>query len=267
MARQNESSEMNAPDFLVESIPNIVHGAKPRAAQNPWLAVIFPFMLSIAVGVLCYRAAGASLGLFLGGLLFAGLLTGPIVAAEPTWLGRSLAMAGMIHGLAAVWFYAVIQAELDFPFWAASYLVLASLVIAIGGLTALVRSALRLGPIGSGAIAGFLSMGWLLWPIWLSPALHGESGIRIARWLVPAHPIFALNSVLGPKLGYWAEQAITYNLTNLGDDIGYSLPSGILWCLLLHLGFGLVCVGITAVRWTLTSTTPIAANDSSDMIA
>ena len=267
MALQDEFNGMNAPDFLVESIPNRVHGAKLRAAQNPWLAGIFPFILSITVGVLCHRAAGVSLGLFLGGLLFAGLLTGPIVAAESTWLGRTLAMAGMIHGLVAVWFYAGVQAELDFSFWAASYLVLASLVIAIGGLTTLLTSALRLGPVGSGAIVSFLSTAWLLWPIWLSPALHGQSGVRIARWLVPAHPIFALNSVLGPKLGYWAEQAIAYNLTNLGDDIGYSLPSGILWCLLLHLGFGVACIGITAVRWTLTSTTTMAANDSSDMIA
>ena len=238
------SEMMNDPDYIIESIPNDLHAVKPQAAQNPWLAPIFPLILSTLIGLLCHRAAGPTLGLFLGGLLLIAVITGPIIAAEQTWLGRLLAMAGIVHGIAGVWFYAVIRADLDPALWAASYLTLASLVIAIGAFTALLRSTFRPGPTGGGAIATPLATAWLTWPIWLSPALHGANGGRIASWLVPAHPVFAINSVLGPKLGYWAEQGVAYNLTNLGDDIGYSLPNGILWCILLHLGFAFACIAI-----------------------
>lgn len=234
---------MNEPDYIVESIPNVVHSAKPQAAQNPWLAMIVPFVLSTSIGVLCYRAAGVSLGLFLGGLLLNLLITGPIVAAETTWLGRFLAMAGIVHGVAGVWFYAVIHADFDLGIWAVSYLTLACTVVAVGTFATLLN-AFGIGPVGSGAVTAFLTIAWLTWPIWLSPALHGSSGATIAHWLVPAHPVFAVNSVLGPKMGYWSEQGIIYNFTNLGDDIGYSLPDGVLACMGLHLGWAVVCFGI-----------------------
>ena len=231
----------NNLDYIIESIP---HTPDPRAAQNPWLAPVFPLILSTLIGLLCLRAAGTTLGLFLGGLLLIVLITGPVIAAESTWLGRSLATAGIIHGLSAVWFYAVIHADLDLSLWAASYLTLAVTVIAIAAFATLLKSTFHLGPIGGGAIATLLSMAWLTWPIWLSPALHAPHGGRIAAWLIPAHPAFALNTMLGPILGYWAEQGIAYNLTNLGDDIGYTMPDGILWCILLHLGFASACIGI-----------------------
>src|SRR5436305_1613061 len=81
---------MNAPDFLVESIPNELHPAQAARPQNPWLALVFPLLLAAGAGAACHWAAGgATLGLFLGGLLFASMLTGPLVAAERTWLGRA----------------------------------------------------------------------------------------------------------------------------------------------------------------------------------
>ena len=100
--RDAKLTGMNEPDFLVEAIPNSLHGVKKRAAQNPWIALVFPFVISMFIGVICFRAAGVSLGLFLGGLLLTGLITGPLAAAEQTWLGAVLAMAAIVHGLAAV---------------------------------------------------------------------------------------------------------------------------------------------------------------------
>src|SRR5260370_14721253 len=109
---------MNAPDYLVESTPIVIHGPPQPRAQNPWLAPIFPLILSALATLLCYRAVGHSLGLFLGGLVIAALLTGPLVVAEETWLGRALAAFGIVHGIAGVWLYAAIVAEQDLGLWA-----------------------------------------------------------------------------------------------------------------------------------------------------
>jgi len=77
--RTSSPAGMNAPDFLVESIPNLLHSGEPAAPpQNPWLGLIFPLVLSLAAGMLCYWAARATLGLFLGGIICAALLTGPL---------------------------------------------------------------------------------------------------------------------------------------------------------------------------------------------
>jgi hypothetical protein len=243
--RAAAAAGMNAPDFLVESIPNELHPGQAGCAQNPWLALVFPVLLPVGAGAACYWAAGATLGLFLGGLLMAAILTGPLVAAERTWLGRALAWATVVHGIAGVWLYAAIRTELDLGLWAACYLTLNALVLAIGGVAALLRG-LRIGPTGSGAIATVLALAWMLWPVWLSPALRGARGERMVAWLVPAHPIFAANAVLRPALGYWAEQGIVYHYTSLSDDVNYPLPDGVLWCVLVHAGIGAMCVGVAA---------------------
>src|SRR5690242_7867930 len=130
MARESRTPSvppggMNQLDFMVEAIPNEVHpGVAPRG-QNPWLAFIWPLIASLAGGVLCNWAAGMTLGLFIGGLAVVTLITAPLVAAEETWLGRALAWGGAVHGVAGVWFYAAVKADLDLSLWASCYLVLA----------------------------------------------------------------------------------------------------------------------------------------------
>jgi hypothetical protein len=224
---------MNAPDYLVETIPHVVHPIGPTA-PNPWLAPILPLLLSVAAGVLCYRAAGLTLGLFLGGLIAVVLLAGPLLAAEDTWLGRALVAAGVIHGIASVWLYAAIKLDMDIGLWAACYLALCAMVVAAGGLTAMLRR-IGVGHIGAGAIVTVLGLAWMLWPVWLSPALHGPRGERIVAWLVPAHPLFAVNGVLLRTLGYWTDQAgIAYHYTSLSDDLAYAVPESVLMCVLLH---------------------------------
>src|SRR5205085_5515097 len=65
---------------------------------------------------------------------------------------------------------------------------------------------------------------------------------------VPAHPVFATNGVLRERLGYWAEQGIAYHLTNLNDDISYTIPDNVLACVLVHAAVGITCA---AVAWQL----------------
>ena len=133
----------------------------------------------------------------------------------------------------------LLKTTLDLGLWAPCYLTLATLVLAIAGVTILF---LRLGRTGGAALATLLAIAWLIWPIWLSPALHGTRGERVASWLVPTHPIFAANSVLRPRLGYWAEQGMAYHWTSLQDDVAYALPENVLKCLALHAGIAFLCV-------------------------
>ena len=236
---------MSEPDFPIESIPNPLHGppcaphALPRE-QNPWLAPILPFAISLAGGILCLRAAGPTLGLFLSGLLLVAFITGPLIVAEKTWLGRALCVFGIIHGVAIVWLYAALKIELDPSLLAACYLTLASFVLALAGLTAFLHP---LG-VGAGAMTTLLATAWLTWPIWLSPALHGARGEHLVAWLLPANPIFAANGMLRLQegMGIWNERSLAYNLTTLQDEVLYSLPTSVLPCVLLHVGIAVSCV-------------------------
>ena len=200
-------------DYVVESIPNASHSAKPRAAQNPWFAPIVPFMLSIAIGILCYRAAGISLGLFLGGLLLIALITGPMVAAEATWIGRGLAILGIIHGIAAVWLYAVVHADLEMKIWAASYLTLACM-----------RE--------KSAIAGQVT----------------EAFSKIALWLVPG--ILGAGVVLGLLLvRHVAEFRSGYGLSLIAKSTGFMLLLGLAALNKWRLGPAIATGDQRAIRW------------------
>ena len=222
----------NEPDFLLDNIAEPPHAPAARSPQNPWLGPMIPLLLSTTGGVLCYRVAGPTLGLFIGGLLLAAILTGPLVTVEETWLGRSLVAFGVVHGIAGVWFFAALQTDIDLGPWAAAYLSLYALVLALSGLAIFLRS-VHFGPTGAAAVATVWGLAWITWPIWLSPSLHGETGDRIVAWLVPANPLFAMNSALRDRLDYWAAQGIAYNLTKL-DEIPYTLPTSVGWCVLLH---------------------------------
>jgi hypothetical protein len=56
--------------------------------------------------------------------------------------------------------------------------------------------------------------------------------------LVVEHPIFTLNSIF-PSLGVWTQQRLMYQLTPLGQDVPYRLPTSIWPCVLLHGVIGL----------------------------
>jgi hypothetical protein len=247
MKSSDPISSMNAPDFLVESIPNELHASTAMSQRRLWVAPMMPFLISSLAGGLCFYAGGVSLGLFLGGLLLTAMATAPFVAAENSALGGVLAVLGMIHGVAIVWLYTMLKAPADLSGWLSCYLVLTTMIFAIGGASAALR-AMQLGPITSGAICTLLAIAWLTWPVWLSPALHGEPGARTVSWLVPANPIFAINGVLRERFGHWAEQGIAYNFTNLGDDIPYSIPHGVWKCVLLHAVIGAAGFILLATR-------------------
>lgn len=239
---------MESPDldYLVESIPNPVHGAGAARDRWLWLPPTFALLCGAAGTYLAYHAAGLSLGLFLGGIFWVTLLTAPLAAGEKTWLGQSLVAVGMILGVAGVWIFVATKTAFPIKLVALSSAVLLAYTLAITALTGFISR----GPLAraGGAIVTLLALAWFFWPIWLSPALSQPQGQRLVHWLVPCHPVFSVNAVLLPKLGYWAEQSIAYHYTSLSDDVSYSLPTSVLPCVALH-----GCIAISA--WLLALVT------------
>src|SRR5205814_3886332 len=114
--------------------------------------------------------------------------------------------------------------------WSRATLVLLIYIFAIAGLAALLQR-VRIPP----AVAVLLSIAWLSWPIWLASVLRGrESAERVVAVLVAANPTFAMQGSLFKSFPVpWAQYRIAYQLTNIGDDIAYQMPTSVFWCVLL----------------------------------
>jgi len=152
---------------------------------------------------------------------------------------------GMSLGVGSVWCYAAARTSFPFSLVAQPIAVLMVYTLAIASLTALVSRG-RFSP-GGAALVTLLALAWFFWPIWLSPALPGHP--RLVAILAPAHPVFAVNAVLLDRLGYWAEQSIAYHYTALSDDVSYSLPTGVKWCVLLHAGIAIAARLLMSVTY------------------
>jgi hypothetical protein len=70
------------------------------------------------------------------------------------------------------------------------------------------------------------------------------SGDNLVEWLVPAHPLLAINGVL-IHFDAWDRLPLAYTqLSNLNQDVFYTLPSSILPAVLVHLLIGLFFGGL-----------------------
>jgi hypothetical protein len=76
--------------------------------------------------------------------------------------------------------------------------------------------------------------------VWLVPNLPESRVDSIVNFLIRFHPLFAVNGVL-KQLGDWPHWPIAYrDLTTLGQDIPYSLPTSILPACVVHGVAGIV---------------------------
>ena len=193
----------------------------------------FPSLLiSAAAAGWCWWAAGPGLGLFLGPVLLATLYVPPLVLAEAR-ADRWLVVLSSTAGNAIVWAAAVVTADVTVWEWLRCCIVLAAYVFALGGAACLLKIA-RLPLTLAYGIPTIIGLLWLTWPVWLSHALTQG----LVTWLVPAHPLMAINSVLR-HLGTWDRAPLAYRaLTVLNQDVPYQLPRGIFWAVLLHVVIG-----------------------------
>src|SRR5687768_12572632 len=203
---------------------------------NTFLAVALPpFLLLTLLTTCCYLAAGPTLGLYLGGVALAMTLTPQFVAAHRPPIERVLAIASLIDGVGIVWLIAMFRSDVAFGQWLTAYIVLAACAIVAAGLTlALAR---WIGALFASALTTAIALAWLTWPIWLSAWIEQPAVVRAMNWLVPLHPLLALNGLLA-HLGVWGESPLMYQLTSLGQDVPYSLPNSIAMCAGAHVLLG-----------------------------
>ena len=200
-----------------------------------WFFPFIPLLMGMVAGFACARVAGASLGLFLGGVFFAAMLTPPTALAVPTLPRRGINVVAIVIGIGVMWiFYGVHEEGTTLVQCINCIVVLASFAICIGAFAAMLE-ALRFNPYIASALTVFLALAWLTWPIWLAPKLVTPAGDAIVRWLVPAHPLLTINGLL-PDIGNWNEQRIAYHLTNLGNDVPYEKPASARTTAIVHLG-------------------------------
>ena len=197
-------------------------------------AAALPFALALVIAMLCYSAAGHSLGFYLGPVVGASLVVPPLVAGARGRLGAVIVAGSVIDGIGVVWLVRALGADATLSQWLACYVVLAAFACALAGLTWVLRR--TIGGLAASAVTIVLALAWLLWPIWTSPWITADG----AAWLSPAHPLLAANHAV-LDLGVWTQQSLVYRYTALGQDVPYALPESIWPCVLLQ---GLIALGL-----------------------
>jgi hypothetical protein len=219
--------------------------ARPAAgnSRRTAAAVSFAaFLLAIVLVAACRQVTGVSLGLFFGGAGAATLIVPPLVATQSRGFRWGLVPAATTLGAAIAWTFAPADA-LTWGQWLGCSLVLMAYGIALGGIVAVAIS--QRAPLSLAAsVATILGLLWLTWPVWLSHALLTRAGDRLVAWLVPAHPLFAINGVL-VHFDSWDRLPLAYTqLSNLNQDVFYTLPSSVVPTVLVHLLIGIIFGGL-----------------------
>jgi hypothetical protein len=233
------------PAFIAESAAAAEHDAAlPARGISRIRSIALPvigFALALFGTLLCRAAAGISLGLFFGGLGFATILVPPIVGGETRIARRVLACVAVTLGVAAAWLTAFFDSGassgdgggLTFMQWAACVVALLAFALALCGLCSFLID-WCFNPHLASAVVVLVALAWLTWPVWLAHALQSQHGDTIVAWLVPAHPLFAINGVL-PQFDAWDRHPLAYTrLTVLNQDVFYSMPAGVLWTVVIH---------------------------------
>ena len=238
------ASEGNGSKQPLTPALSLYPGRGGDAASFATIAVP-PFALLAALTTCCYLAAGATLPLYVGGVALALVLTPPLVLAHEQRVDRLLAAASIADGVGVVWLVATFRSDVTIAQWLAAYVLLAACVIAALGLAAALARVF--GELFASALATLLALAWLAWPIWLSGWVDRPSVVDAIAWLVPAHPLLALNGLL-VHLGVWGELPLMYQLTSLGQDVPYSLPGSVATCVAVHFLLGGALLLLSADR-------------------
>lgn len=206
--------------------------ARPAGARELLASMLPALVLAVAATAACRAVAGVSLGLFFGGVAVATLLVPPLTAAESSTRRRVMIPALVALAVALVWLTALGDL-LRLNQWIACSVVLVTYGYALAGVCSLLLRARWNPAIGAGCVT-VLGLLWLTWPVWLSAALLGPAGETLVGWLVPAHPLFAINGVLS-HFDSWDRYPLAYRqLTVLNQDVFYEMPKTVLWAVLAH---------------------------------
>lgn len=200
--------------------------------STPWPLHLATFATVVCITVGLSAIIGPGLGLFLGGLAIACLLAPSAAALWPTRGQGMLAAACVIDGIALVWLYGVWKdPAIGLGQWLGAYGILIAVVLL---QVALLLPLARIGlarPSAAGLLA-ILALLWLMVPVWLIPHLQTPALLPWMHRLIAIHPLFAINSVIPHPI--WTELPVAYTLSNLNQDVAYTLPSSPLPAILFH---------------------------------
>jgi hypothetical protein len=193
------------------------------------------FSLALVFALICLVTCDVSLSLFLAAFFGFGCLLPPLVVCAQTSISRVLTAVFAFGGIALIWIVAAFKPDVTLVRCLECFLILIGFATLITGCAiALVR--VRIAPLAASAITTMVSLIWLTAPVWLASNLS-DTGVARLVWI---HPLFAINGVLS-NLDAWSHFPIAYReLTTLGQDIPYSLPTSIWPSFLAHFIPGLV---------------------------
>ncbi len=210
-----------------------------NAGQQLVRITIIPFAIGLGVSIASYLAAGATLGLYLGGIAMLTLMLPALCAARRSLTESFIRATAALDGIAVGWILGLTSSTPVIQ-WLAAYAILAAYSLALWGIV-MALSGIKFAPVVSAAIATTVGALWLTWPIWLATALRSNGGPWMVRWLIPAHPLMAINHVMIDQ-GVWLQNRLIYRHVTLGQDIPYELPQSILPCVAFHLLVGAAMV-------------------------
>jgi hypothetical protein len=201
---------------------------------------VTPLLLSLVAGVTCYFVLGATTGLFFATVAIVALVTPPLVLAHADRMRQAIVWSSVVDGAAVALLAAVADPYVTLLDWVRAYLLLAAFALASWGVARLLVR-VRVVPALASALTVVLALAWLAWPVWLSPWLAGREAL--VSWLVPAHPLLALDGALRHLGPPWTEHHLMYTkLSVLNQDVAYSLPRGVGAAVVVHAAIGLACL-------------------------
>jgi hypothetical protein len=193
--------------------------------------IITTALLSAGFTIICSTSHSALAATF-GGLAVVTLALPALAVASDRLLDTLLVTLAAIVAVTAVW----LTLGISWPQWFACTFVLAAYAAALAGLACSLHR-IGLNAVVSAAIVVSMALAWLSWPIWLSPFLAGHQ--TLVDWLVFAHPLLAVNGTLVDQ-GIWTERPQMYGWTALNQDVTYSIPASVMWCVIVHAAVAVV---------------------------
>ncbi len=219
--------------------------------RNPNEEMLFVRCICLIVASLagcaaCWWAAGASLGLFFGGLFVVTFLTPAAILAQRNARSAICALAATVGTVAVFWLIATLKTSDTLGQWFGVTMVLLTYALAIAGIAAL-PAACKLPDIFAAAVAVVIGLAWLTWPVWLSPTIANHETNAAVQNMVNIHPPLVINGIL-TRQPAWTEMSLAYHLTDLNQDVPIRMPSSAAPSAAFHavLGIGL-CTAASAI--------------------
>jgi hypothetical protein len=179
----------------------------------------------------------------------------PLVLAADGWRTRGVTLAAIALPFWGVWLYATFRSDTHIGEWVGCCVVLGVYATALVGLLLGLRLA-RLPRLGCSAIVTVIGLAWLTWPIWMSRTWDGASSAKAIDPFIKVHPGMAINGQLFRQFGSWTEQSVAYHLTDLSQNVPYSLPKSVWPCVLFHGAIAAALIALSVIVERRRVTTP-----------